>query len=181
MNNFKKQYIEETIPLMMKKFGYKNKMSVPRFGKVVLNVGVSSGQKDKEYLEMIKKTIAKISGQKPVETITNKAISNFKTKEGMVVGVKVTIRGERMWDFLERLVKVTLPRIRDFRGISPASFDGQGNYSLGFKECVAFPEVSQDEIEKVHGLQVCISTTAENAEEGRELMRSLGFPFKENK
>jgi large subunit ribosomal protein L5 len=181
MNNLKKRYNEEAVPAMMKKFGYKNRMAAPTVKKIVLNVGISAGLKDKEYTEAVKNTLTRIGGQKPVETKSKKSISNFKIKEGMVIGVKVTLRGGRMWDFLEKLIKVTLPRVRDFRGLAADAFDKNGNYSLGFKEYIAFPEIKSDEIEKIHGLQACISTTAQNAEEGRELLRLLGMPFKDGK
>lgn len=178
MNNLKKQYNEEVVPALMEKFGYKNKFAVPNLEKVVLNVGAGKGLKDKEYLVTIKKTLELISGQKPVETIARKSISNFKIREGMVVGAKVTLRGKRMWDFIEKLVKVTCPRIRDFRGLSPKAFDRNGNYSIGFNEYVAFPEIIQDDVERLHGLEVCIKTTADTEERGKALLKELGFPLK---
>ncbi|MBU1131657.1 50S ribosomal protein L5 [Patescibacteria group bacterium] len=178
MNNLQKQYKEKIVPALMEKFGYKNYLQVPTINKVVLNVGIGSGLKDKGYLELVKKNLQNISGQKSVETLSRKSISNFKVREGMVVGVKVTLRGVRMWDFLERLIKVTLPRIRDFRGISPEAFDRRGSYSLGFKDNTAFPEIEGEELEKTHGLEVTITTTAKNKKEGLELLTEMGFPFR---
>jgi large subunit ribosomal protein L5 len=183
MNNLFKQYKAEVVPAMVKKFGYKNVLAVPNLNKVVINVGVGKALKDKEFIEAVVKTVERISGQKPVKTLSKKAISNFKIREGQVVGVVATIRGERMWDFVEKLVKISLPRVRDFRGISPKCFDKKGSYALGLKEYLCFPEITQDEVERAHGLQVNIVTTANTEEEGRELLTYLGFPFKteENK
>lgn len=178
MNNLQKQYRKEVVPALMKRFGRKNPMAVPLIKKVVINVGIGKGLKEKEYLDTVIKTLTLISGQKPVETLSRKSISNFKIRIGMVVGVKVTLRGARMWDFLEKLIKVTLPRVRDFRGISGKCFDRQGNYSLGFQEYVAFPEIKQDEVERLHGLEVIISMNAKNQEEGRAVLAELGFPFR---
>ena len=178
MNKFKEQYIKEVVPALMKKFGFKNKMMAPNLKKVVINVGLGASLKDKEFVDAVKQTVAKISGQRPVETLARQSISNFKIRIGQAVGVMVTLRGARMWDFLEKLVKVTLPRVRDFRGVSANSFDDHGNYALGLKEYVAFPEIRQDEADRMHGLEICISTTAKNKEQGRALLRALGFPFK---
>jgi len=180
MNNLKGQYLKQVIPALKEKFGLKNSLAVPTIKKVVINVGLGAGLKDKEYLDNVKNTLIRIAGQRPVETLSRKSISNFKIREGMVIGVKVTLRGTRMWDFLEKLIKVTLPRVRDFRGISTKSFDARGNYTLGFKEYIAFPEIRQDELEKLHGLELCISTTASNAGEGEALLSELGFPFKKD-
>ena len=178
MNQLKEQYNKEVIPVLMKKFGFKNKLMVPGLKKVVINVGLGASLKDKEFVDAVKQTVAKISGQRPVETLARQSISNFKIRIGQAVGVMVTLRGQRMWDFVEKLIKVTLPRVRDFRGVSANSFDDHGNYALGMKEYVAFPEVHQDETDKMHGLEICISTTAKNTEQGRALLRELGFPFK---
>lgn len=178
MNNLKAQYIKQAVPALQAKLGLKNVMAVPTVKKVVINVGLSQGLKDKEFVDNVKNTLVRISGQKPIETLSKKSISNFKIREGMVIGIKVTLRGARMWDFLEKLVKVTLPRVRDFRGISLKSFDNCGNYTLGFKEYIAFPEIRQDELERLHGLELCISTTAKNFEQGKALLIELGFPFK---
>ncbi|PIR93698.1 50S ribosomal protein L5 [Candidatus Falkowbacteria bacterium CG10_big_fil_rev_8_21_14_0_10_39_11] len=181
MNNLRQQYKEKIVPALKKKFGYKNVHQIPTLDKVVLNVGVGSHLKDKDYFEAVSNTLARITGQKAVLTKSKKSVSNFKIRTGMVVGVSVTLRKERMWDFIEKIVKVTLPRVRDFRGITTKSFDQQGNYSVGFKEYLPFPEVSPDEIETLHGLEVVINTTAINKEEGEALLTELGFPFKEAK
>lgn len=178
MNNLKEQYLKQVVPAMKAKFGMTNSLAVPMVKKVVINVGLGAGLKDKEFLDNVKNTLNRISGQRPVETLSRKSISNFKIREGMVIGVKVTLRGTRMWDFLEKLIKVTLPRVRDFRGISAKSFDARGNYTLGFKEYIAFPEIRQDELDKLHGLELCIGTNAVNREQGEALLSELGFPFK---
>lgn len=178
MNAFQKQYKDKIIPALQEKLGYTNKLAVPNLEKVVLNVGIGAGLKDKEFIKNVKETLRRISGQEPVENLARKSISNFKIREGMVVGIKVTLRGERMWDFIEKLVKVTLPRVRDFRGISKTKFDREGNYSLGLKEYISFPEIKQDEVERIHGLQVVITTTSESKEAGEALLTELGFPFK---
>lgn len=178
MNNLRKQYKSKIVPELKKKFGYKNDMAVPKLSKVVLNVGLGRGLKDSEYLESVKKILVRISGQQPVETKAKKSIASFKIREGMIVGVKVTLQGDRMYDFIEKLINVTLPRVRDFRGLDSNKFDGKGNYSIGFKEHVAFPEISPDEIEQVYGLEVNIATTAKDDEKGYELLKLIGFPFK---
>ncbi|KKQ78389.1 MAG: 50S ribosomal protein L5 [Parcubacteria group bacterium GW2011_GWC2_38_7] len=183
MNNLLKQYREKIAPALMANFEYKNKMAVPNLNKIVINVGVGQALKDKEFIEAVVKTLERITGQRPVKTLAKKAISNFKIREGQIIGVMVTLRGAMMWDFVEKLVKITLPRVRDFRGISPKSFDKKGSYSLGLKEYICFPEISQDEVERLHGLQVNVVTTARTEAEGRALLTELGFPFKteENK
>jgi len=178
MNNLKEQYNQAVVPALMKQFGFRNKLMVPNLKKVVINVGLGASLKDKEFVDAVKQTLAKISGQRPVETLARQSISNFKIRIGQAVGVMVTLRGGRMWDFVEKLIKVTLPRVRDFRGVPANSFDDHGNYALGMKEYVAFPEVRQDEMDKMHGLEICISTSAKNKEQGKALLRELGFPFK---
>jgi len=175
----KDKYKKEVIPKLKDKFGYQNDLAVPTIDKVVLNVGAGKALQDSKYLETMENTLLRISGQKPVATRAKKSISSFKIREKMVIGFKVTLRGERMWDFIEKLVQVTLPRVHDFRGLSKKSFDGQGNYSLGFKEYIAFPEIRSDEVEKLHGLEVIITTTAKTDEEALELLTLLDFPFKE--
>ncbi|MBT4722955.1 50S ribosomal protein L5 [Candidatus Falkowbacteria bacterium] len=180
MNNLYKQYNELVVPKLMEEFGCKNRFQVPQLKKIVINVGVGSRLKDKEYLKTVKNTLERITGQKPVETVARKSISNFKIRDGMVVGVKVTLRGTKMWDFIEKLVKVTLPRVRDFRGVSRDSFDNSGNYSLGFNEHVAFPEIQQDEVESVHGLEVNLTIDSNNKEESFRALELIGFPFKKN-
>lgn len=177
MNNLHKKFKKDIAITLKEKLGLKNALAVPTIEKIVLNVGIGPGLKDNEYLETVKKTLSRITGQKPIETLAKKAISNFKIREGLVVGLKVTLRGERMWDFIEKLIRISLPRVRDFRGVSPDSFDDNGNYSLGFKENIAFPEIRQDDVERAHGLEIVITTTAKNKEEGKVLLSGLGFPF----
>ena len=170
---------KEKIALALKKdFGYKNVMQVPKIDKVTLNIGYGRFVKDSAYIENITKTLRNITGQNPTQNKAKKSISNFKIRAGNEIGASVTLRGKRMYDFLDKMVNITLPRVKDFRGISQKSFDRQGNYSIGFKEQLAFPEIKSDAVDKVHGLQVIISTTAKNKEEGLALLKYLGFPFK---
>lgn len=164
-------------PALQKELGLKNAMQVPRVTKVVLNVGIGRFVKEAGFADTVVKVLQKITGQKPVRTRAKQSISNFKIREGMEIGVAVTLRGTRMYDFLEKLLRVTLPRVRDFRGISDKCFDRQGNYTLGFKEHLAFPEVKMEEIDRVHGLQITIATTAGNKAAGQALLAGLGFPF----
>lgn len=179
MSQLQAQFKDKLAPQLMKDLGLDNAMAVPRVRKVVLNVGLGKSLTDKSFIDVAVDTLTRISGQKPVLTKAKKSISNFKIREGMVVGAKVTLRGERMYDFLERLVKLTLPNIRDFQGLNPKKgFDGNGNYILGIREHIAFPEIKSDEVEKLHGLEVSINTTAENDEQCLALLKSLGFPFK---
>lgn len=175
---FQSFYKTEVVPKLQSEFGYKNAHAVPTVKSVTLNVGLSAGNKDAKYIETAEKTLSRISGQKPVPTKARKSISTFKIREGNVVGLKVTLRGKRMWDFLEKLIKISLPRVRDFRGLSVKAFDGQGNYSIGFKEHIAFPEIRSDEIELIHGLQVTIATSAKTNEESKSLLTHLGLPLK---
>jgi len=175
------QYKEKVVPALKEQFGYKNIMQVPKVAKVTLNVGYGRNAKDKSFIENVERTLTVISGQKPVHNKATKSISNFKIREGMPIGASVTLRGTRMYDFLDKLVSVTFPRVRDFRGISPNAFDRMGNYTVGFKENIAFPEINADAVEKIHGLQVVITTTARNKEEGFALLKGFGFPFKEKK
>lgn len=161
--------------------GYNNIMQVPAVKKVVLNVGYGRHVKDNAYIENIEKTLTLITGQKPVRNKSKKSISNFKIREGMDIGMSVTLRGPLMYDFLYKLIHITFPRVRDFRGISIKNFDRQGNYSIGFKENIAFPEVSTDALDKIHGLQIIVSTSAKSAKEGTVLLSKLGFPFKDLK
>jgi large subunit ribosomal protein L5 len=174
----KEKYQKEVIPKLKEKFSYSNLFLVPKVEKVVLNVGFGRHNKEKEYIANVEKTLIKISGQKPVFTKAKKSIASFKIREGMIIGVMVTLRGQRMYDFLDKLVNISFPRVRDFRGISEKSVDKQGNLSVGFKENVAFPEVRIDDINNIHGLEIVIHSTATNKEEGLELFRLLGFPFK---
>jgi|SRR3989339_360102 len=173
-----KLYKAQTVKELREKFGYKNTMEVPRLVKVSLNSGYGRHVKEAGYIENVVNTLRAITGQNPVHNVAKKSISNFKIREGMKIGVSVTLRGKRMYDFLDKLVSVTLPRVRDFRGLNPKSFDKQGNYTIGFKENIAFPEIRTDAVDLIHGLEVVISTTAHNQEEGQALLESLGFPFK---
>jgi len=180
-SNLYKQYKDLVIPKLKEDFGYKNDMSVPRIEKVTLNVGVGKSLKDEKFLETVESTLTRITGQKPVRTKARKSIASFKIREGMVVGSKVVLHGERMYNFLEKLVNVTFPRVRDFRGISDKTVDNNGNFSYGFRENLAFPEINPDEVDTLHGLEVNITTSASNREEGLKLFKYLGFPFKANK
>lgn len=171
-------YKETVVPKLVEELSLKNALAVPRVAKVTLNVGLGQGIKEAKYLEAAESTLRRISGQQPVKCKARISISNFKIRKGMVIGMKVTLRGKRMWDFLEKFIKITLPRVRDFRGISSQAFDEKGNYSLGFREHISFPEIRPDEIEVVHGLQVTITTTAKNQLQGLALLQALGLPFK---
>lgn len=177
MISLKEKYQKEAIPALKDKFGFKNILAVPKITKVVVNVGVGPGIHDARYNEVVENTLTRITGQKPVKTLAKKSISNFKIREGLVVGMMVTLRGSKMFDFMEKLIHVTMPRVRDFRGIPESAVDQNGNMNLGFKEHIVFPEIKSDEVEKIHGLQVTIVTTANNKEEGLELFKQLGFPF----
>lgn len=172
------KYKKEILPALKEEFGIKNTLAAPRLRKVVLNVGVGRQSKEQAFIDNAEKSLTKITGQKPVKTKARKSISSFKLREGQVIGLKVTLRGQRMYDFLEKLVTISFPRIRDFRGISDKLVDRQGNMTIGFKEHIAFPEIKVDEIDNVHGLEICIDTTAENREIGLALFKRLGFPFK---
>ncbi|HKY79431.1 MAG TPA: 50S ribosomal protein L5 [Anaerolineales bacterium] len=174
----KERYQKEIVPALQKSLGADNVMEVPRLEKVVLNIGVGQAQGEAKVLDAAVEDLTTISGQKPVVTKARKSIANFKLREGVVIGVKVTLRGDRMWAFFDRLVNLALPRVRDFRGVSPNSFDGRGNYTLGFNEQLVFPEIQYDSIEQVRGLEVTIVTTARNDEEGRALLQMLGMPFR---
>ncbi|KKP59640.1 MAG: 50S ribosomal protein L5 [Candidatus Magasanikbacteria bacterium GW2011_GWC2_34_16] len=181
MTNLYKFYKEDVVPKLKADLGYKNIMQVPKVSKVVLNAGIGRFIKDASYIENVERTLANISGQKPIRTKAKKAISNFKIREGLEIGVCVTLRGAQMYEFLEKLIKITFPRTRDFHGVSDKSFDKNGNYTIGFKENSPFPEVKSAEIEKLHGLQIIVNTTAKNATEGKLLLTYLGFPFEKNK
>lgn len=170
-------YKKEIVPAVQKELGLKNVMQVPKITKVVINAGIGRFVKEANFIDNVEKTLAKITGQKPVRTKAKKAISNFKIRQGQEIGVVVTLRGPRMYHFLEKLLRVTFPRVRDFHGISDKAFDRQGNFTIGFKENIAFPEVKLEEIEKIHGLQVVINTTAKDKVAGRALLTHLGFPF----
>lgn len=172
------QYKQDIAPKLQEQFSYANVMAIPRVIKVTLNVGVGRHSKDSAYIEGVVETLRRITGQQPVITKARKSIASFKIREGAPVGVTVTLRGARMYDFLEKLVHVTFPRVRDFRGISTKSFDKTGNYTVGIKEHTAFPEISAEDLDKIHGLEVSITTTAKTAPEGEALLRLMGFPFK---
>ena len=176
--NLKAKYLEDVKQAMKEKFGYENDMMIPKVHKIVLNMGVGEASHNSKIAEVIEKQLTKIAGQKSVVTKAKKSIASFKLREGMPVGAMVTLRGERMYDFLQKLICVVLPRIRDFRGISPKSFDGRGNYTLGLKEQSLFPEISYDEIDLVKGMNVSIITTAKTDDEARELLHLMGMPFK---
>jgi len=168
---------ERIVPAMIEKFGYKNRMEIPRLEKIVINMGVGEATQDKKKVETAAQEMELIAGQKPVITRAKKSIAQFKLREGMPIGVKVTLRRERMYEFLDRLVTVALPRVRDFRGLNPKSFDGRGNYAMGLKEQLVFPEINYDRIEKVRGMDIIVTTTAKTDEEARELLRLFNFPF----
>lgn len=174
----KKKYKEDVVPALKEKFGYKNIHQVPKLHKVVINMGIGEGSKNSKLIDAAVQQLSEIAGQKVVVTKAKKSIATYKIREGMSIGCMVTLRGERMYDFLQKLIGVVLPRIRDFRGISSKSFDGRGNYSLGIKEQVLFPEITYDEVDAVRGMDISIVTTAETDEEARELLASLGMPFK---
>ena len=176
--SLKTRYQEEIIPALQEKFGYKNINQVPKLHKIVLNMGVGEASHNSKIAEVIEGQLTKIAGQKCVVTKAKKSIASYKLREGMPVGAMVTLRGERMYDFLQKLICVVLPRIRDFRGISPKSFDGRGNYTLGLKEQALFPEITYEEVDLVKGMNVSVITTAETDEEARELLKLLGMPFK---
>ncbi len=178
MARLKERYDGEISPQLMKKFGYANVMQVPRIEKVVVNMGVGEAKDDAKLLDSLVDDLGLITGQRPVITRAKKSIANFHLREGMPVGCKVTLRGTRMYEFLDRLISVALPRVRDFKGVSGKGFDGRGNYTLGITEHIIFPEVDLDKVEKVKGMNVCITTTAETDEEGKELLRLFGMPFR---
>ncbi|GIK63012.1 MAG: 50S ribosomal protein L5 [Chloroflexota bacterium] len=174
------KYRDEVVPALLEEFKYDNVMMVPRVVKVVINVGVGEALDNARALDAAVEDITKIAGQKPIITKAKKSVAAFKLREGRSIGVKVTLRGERMWAMIDRLVNIALPRTRDFRGISADCFDGRGNYTLGLREQLIFPEIEYDKIDKLRGLEISIVTTARNDEEGRRLLKLIGFPFKEN-
>ena len=175
--NLKKQYQDEVAPALMQKFGYKSVMQIPRLEKIVLNVGCSEARENAKVLDAVVNDLTTITGQKAVITKAKKSVANFKLREGMPIGAKVTLRGSKMWEFLDRLFNVALPRVRDFRGISADSFDGRGNYALGIKEQLIFPEIEYDKIDKIRGMDIVMCTTAQTDEEARELLKQIGAPF----
>ena len=177
MSRLKDQYQDKIVDAMMKKFGYKNKLEVPKLDKIVVNMGVGEAKENAKILEAAVKDMETITGQKAVITKAKKSVANFKIREGMSIGCKVTLRGEKMYEFFDRLINLALPRVRDFRGINPNAFDGRGNYALGIKEQLIFPEIEYDKIDKIRGMDVIVVTTARTDEEGRELLTQFGMPF----
>ena len=178
MSRLKDQYQNEIVDAMIKKFGYKNIMEVPKLDKVVINMGVGEAKDNAKLLESAIADMEKIAGQKAVVTRAKNSVANFKIREGMPIGCKVTLRGEKMYEFVDRLINLSLPRVRDFRGVNPNAFDGRGNYALGIKEQLIFPEIDYDKIDKVRGMDVIVVTTAKTDEEARELLRLFNMPFK---
>ena len=177
MPNLKAKYREEVAPALMQKFNYKSSMQIPRIDKVVVNVGCGEARDNAKVLDAVVRDLGVITGQQAIVTKAKKSVANFKVREGMPIGAKVTLRQDKMWEFLDRLFNVALPRVRDFRGISADAFDGRGNYSLGLKEQIIFPEIDYDKIEKLRGMNIAITTTAKTDEEARELLRLMGAPF----
>ena len=179
MARLKEQYQEKVIPALMKEFNYRNIMEVPKLEKVVINMGLGEAIQNAKILDSAQSELAAITGQKPVVTKAKKSIANFKLRAGMPIGCKVTLRRERMYEFFDRLVNVALPRIRDFKGVSGKSFDGRGNYALGIREQIIFPEIDYDKIDKIRGMNIVITTTAKSDEEGKALLKMMGMPFRD--
>ena len=177
MARLKEQYVNEIAPALNKKFGYKSVMQIPKLDKVIINVAAGEAKENAKVIDAIVADLGQITGQKAIITIAKKSVANFKLREGMPVGAKVTLRGDKMWEFLDRLFNVALPRVRDFRGISANAFDGRGNYALGIKEQLIFPEIEYDKIDKIRGMDIIIVTTAKTDEEGRALLQQVGAPF----
>ena len=177
MSTIKKLYTEEVAPALFKKFAYKSTMQIPKMDKIVINIGLGEAKDNPKAIDAALRDLSQITGQKPVVTKAKKSVANFKLRQGMSIGVKVTLRGEKMYEFIDRLFNVALPRVRDFRGINPNAFDGRGNYSLGIKEQLIFPEIEYDKIDKIRGMDIIFVTTAKTDEEGRELLTLLGAPF----
>ncbi len=177
MARLKEKYIKEIVPALMEKFGYKNVFQVPKLEKIIINMGVGEAKENPKVLEAAVNDLTQISGQKPVITKAKKSVAAFKVRTGMSVGVKVTLRSDRMYEFADKLINVALPRVRDFRGVSPKSFDGRGNYALGIKEQLIFPEINYDKIDKIRGMDIVFVTSAKTDEEARELLALMGMPF----
>ena len=175
----KERYKSEVAALLQKEFNFENKMQIPTLSKIVVNMGVGEAAKDSKLIEGAIRDLTTITGQRPLVTKARKSIANFKLREGQPIGAHVTLRGDRMWEFMDRLLSVSLPRIRDFRGLSPKQFDGSGNYTFGLTEQVVFPEIQQDKLDRVRGMDITIVTSAKNDDEGRALLRALGFPFRD--
>ena len=172
------QYAEEVVPALTKKFGYKNPMEVPKLVKIVISSGLGDIKDNAKSIQLAVNEIKQITGQQPILTKAKKSVANFKVREGMSVGIKVTLRGKMMYDFYDKFVSIALPRVRDFRGVPADSFDGKGNYNMGIKEQLIFPEIQYDQVEKIRGMDICFVTTAKTDEEARELLRAMGMPFK---
>ena len=177
MARIKDMYTNEIAPALMKKFEYKSVMQIPKLDKIVINVGVGDAKENSKAIDAVIADISAITGQKAVPTYARKSVANFKLREGMKIGVKVTLRGDKMYEFVDRLFNFSLPRVRDFKGINPNAFDGRGNYSLGLKEQLIFPEIEYDKVEKIRGMDICFVTTANTDEEARELLRMMGAPY----
>ncbi|NCP86416.1 MAG: 50S ribosomal protein L5 [Anaerolineae bacterium CG_4_9_14_3_um_filter_57_17] len=180
MNRLKERYLKEVVPALNKAFQFRNAMEVPRIQKVVVNIGLGEAMDNSKVMEAAVGDITTITGQKPIQTKARKSIANFKLREGHVIGVKVTLRGERMWSFLDRVLSIALPRVRDFRGVSPDAFDGRGNYTLGLRDQLIFPEIEYDKIDKLRGMEITIVTTAQNDEHSRAMLKFLGMPFRKD-
>ena len=180
MARLRDYYISDVAPALMKKFEYKSPMQIPKIEKVILNIGAGDAKDNSKVIDSIVNDLTIITGQKAVPTTARKSVANFKLRQGMKIGVKVTLRGERMYEFVDRLFNLARPRVRDFKGINPNAFDGRGNYSLGLKEQLLFPEIEYDKVEKIRGMDICFVTTAQNDEEARELLRRMGAPFAKN-
>ena len=178
MNRMQERYLQEVVPTLQKAFNYRNIMEVPRIQKVVVNIGLGEAMDNAKALEAAVVDLTTITGQKPIQTKARKAIANFKLREGRIIGTKVTLRGERMWAFLDRLMNIALPRVRDFRGVSPDSIDGRGNYTLGLRDQLIFPEIEYDKIDKLRGMEITVVTTAKNDEHARAMLKFLGMPFR---
>ncbi len=178
MNKMQEQYKNEVVPALQKEFSYRNVMEIPRIQKVVVNIGLGEAMDNAKALEAAVTDLTTITGQKPIQTKARKSIANFKLREGRIIGAKVTLRGERMWAFLDRLINIALPRVRDFRGVSPDAFDGRGNYTLGLRDQLIFPEIEYDKIDKLRGMEITVVTTATNDEHSRAMLKFLGMPFR---
>jgi large subunit ribosomal protein L5 len=172
------QYLQEVVPALQNAFNYRNVMEIPQIKKVVVNIGLGEAMGNSKALDAATTDMTTITGQKPIQTKARKSIANFKLREGVIIGVKVTLRGERMWAFIDRLLNVALPRVRDFRGVSPDAFDGRGNYTLGLRDQLIFPEIEYDKIDKLRGMEITIVTTAKNDEHSRAMLKFLGMPFR---
>ena len=176
----KEKYVKEVVPALMREFSYKNIMQVPRLKYIVINVGMGEAVQNIKFLDAAVREVAQITGQRPVITKAKKSIAGFKLRKGMPIGCKVTLRGDRMYEFFDRFISLALPKIRDFKGVSPKSFDGRGNYAMGIKEQIIFPEINYDKVESIYGMDIIIVTSAKTDEEGRALLKYLGMPFREN-